>query len=53
MKICDYNHDEIVFDGNKCPLCEKMDEISDLNDEIEELKSEIQTLESTVDELGG
>ena len=38
MKICEENHDEIVFEGgrkNFCPLCAALEEIKELQKEIE------------------
>lgn len=47
MNLCSKGHDEIVYDGRLCPVCEKTVEIeklennlSDLGDEISELKNE-------------
>jgi len=42
MQVCDENHDEIVHDGRKCPLCVLMGEYAD---EITELQAKIIRLE--------
>lgn len=51
MKICDYGHDEICFDGGECPLCEKNKEILGLEDEIDYTKRELAAAEERVSEL--
>jgi len=56
MELCSDNHDEICYNGIECPMCSKIEEISDLTDKIEdmELKMEekndkIADLEKTVE----
>lgn len=43
MNLCDDGHEEICFDGRKCPMCESIDDydkkISDLEDEVHELST--------------
>ena len=34
MKICDEDHDEIVYDSRNCPLCEKIGELKSLEEEL-------------------
>ena len=41
MHICDDGHDEVAYEDEKCPVCEKMDEISKLEDTVDELRREI------------
>lgn len=52
MNICSHKHDEVVFDGHKCPMCELGKEhdstladrdklIDELRDEVRDLKQEI------------
>lgn len=43
MTICSDGHEEIVFSGKRCPLC-------DANQEIEDLKEEIDYLEKQSEE---
>lgn len=57
MKICEVDHDEIVYDQRDCPLCvmkEKLEEsankISDLEDDIEQLEKDVASLEDEVDD---
>jgi len=45
MTICDYKHDEIVFEGKVCPLCEAENRISDLELKIKALSEEIESIE--------
>lgn len=45
MNLCSNNHDEICFEGRKCPLCEKIDEH---NREVESLENEIDGLRDTI-----
>lgn len=35
MNICANNHDEIVFEGKLCPLCEALADIEALEKEID------------------
>lgn len=49
MNICNSEHEEVCFDGRKCPVCEiirdKDREISYLGDTIENLNSTIREME--------
>ena len=44
LNVCSEQHDEIVFEGRKCPFCESIDkfesEIESLNDVITDMKRE-------------
>lgn len=51
MKICSKKHDEICFELNNCPLCEKMDAISSLEDEMLELKESLHALRRTISDM--
>ena len=44
MKICSQHHDEIVYDGRDCPLCEANQTVADRDKEIEDLCDEIESL---------
>ena len=48
MNLCDSGHDEICFDGYKCPLCAKIEEMSS---EIDDLKVKVDELEMRVNDL--
>lgn len=41
MNICSYKHDEIVHEGNICPICGLLD---DKDIRIEELETEVAEL---------
>ena len=45
MKLCDSGHDEICFDGGKCPFCEEVERSARLEEEIADLKEKIKELE--------
>jgi uncharacterized protein (DUF3084 family) len=47
MNLCDYNHDEICFDGRKCPFCEK---VSELDAEIAERDRQVSELDAEIAE---
>lgn len=34
MNICGRNHNEIVFDGKRCPLCEALERIEQLEQDL-------------------
>ena len=40
MNICEEGHEEIVIEGRRCPLCDALQEISNLEDKIRELETE-------------
>lgn len=44
MKVCDDSHDEIVYNGRLCPLCEALNRIDRLEEEVEDLNKEIKNL---------
>jgi hypothetical protein len=45
MRLCDSGHDEICFEGRKCPVCEKIDEIDKLETQNGVLYQRIEDLE--------
>lgn len=49
MNLCNDDHDEVCYEGRKCPLCDMRDtkdaEIGILNDKVNELEGEIRSLE--------
>ena len=51
MKLCDYQHEEIIHDERDCPLCEAIEKVNKLEGCIENLRQEIEDLESTIDEM--
>lgn len=48
MEICSDGHEEIVYEGRKCPICELL---AELNNTIEVQVNKIQELESEIEEL--
>lgn len=55
MNLCSDDHDEVCYEGRKCPACEKEKEraslegeIANLNDKIDDLKLENDDLKSQI-----
>ena len=52
MNLCSSNHEEICFDGRKCPFCEMVDSkdeiISALEDQVGTLKQDVVDRESEI-----
>ena len=44
MNICSDNHEEIVYEGRHCPLCQANSEIKDWTSELEKAREEIDEL---------
>lgn len=44
MEICDDGHDQVCFDGRKCPVCAEMKKVSDMEDQIYDLEETIKEL---------
>jgi hypothetical protein len=46
MNLCSDNHDEVCYEGRKCPVCDMREDlqgsIDDLQKEIEELNNQIE-----------
>jgi hypothetical protein len=42
MRICDWRHKEIAFEGSKCPVCEEREEHEK---KVDELRREIEILQ--------
>lgn len=41
MNVCGfYGHEEIVYTGRKCPLCEALEIIAALTSQVEDLESQ-------------
>ena len=42
MQICDdFNHEDIVYTGKNCPLCEALEQIKELEEQLEEQVKEL------------
>ena len=48
MNLCANGHDEVCYEGYKCPACEVAD---DLNQDIRKLEDKISALENQIGEL--
>ncbi len=50
MYLCSEKHEEICHEGNRCPVCDAIEEleneISDLNSEISNLERKLEDVES-------
>jgi len=44
MNICENYHEQIVFDGRDCPLCEANKKIEELENDLTDQKDENQKL---------
>ena len=40
MNICSKYHDEIVFEGRQCPLCDVISELDEIKETLEKLREE-------------
>lgn len=45
MTLCDGGHDEVCYEVRNCPVCDKMEDIRDLEAKIEELEETIEELQ--------
>ena len=45
MDLCSDGHDEVCYDGRKCPACELHEET------VKEHESDMESLQSQIDEL--
>lgn len=50
MDLCSHNHPEICHDERDCPLCAKVDELTDSEAEIKRLEKELAAAEQRADE---
>lgn len=44
MNMCSHRHDEVVFEGNQCPVCAAKEEISSLESRVEDLRQTVADL---------
>lgn len=52
MELCSYNHDEVVHEDSKCPLCAALDRLAELETASEEaIKTLGRTVDDTVEDL--
>lgn len=50
MKICDDDHDEIVFDGKDCPLCYTLGNVQELEKEVSNLQEDCTRLNDALND---
>jgi transcription initiation factor IIE alpha subunit len=50
MELCEDGHDQVCFDGLKCPVCEELKTVSNLEDKIYDLEKEIEELKDKLEE---
>lgn len=51
FEICDDGHDQIVYTGRKCPLCEAIKTSEDLTDSLKDLEEKFDELKEKYDDL--
>lgn len=51
MNLCDNDHEQIVFEGSPCPLCEANDNVAELGSEVDDLQSQIDQMRDEYAEL--
>jgi len=45
MNLCSDTHEEVCYEGRKCPMCEMIQKVTDFEDEIFGLKEKIEELQ--------
>lgn len=52
MNLCDAGHDEVCYEGRKCPVCTVKEELeaqlAQVQDELASAKLEIEELENSI-----
>lgn len=55
MNLCNEGHEEVCFEGRKCPACSAMEQLQDmvdsLNDDVAKLEKMIIDLENELEVL--
>lgn len=55
MNLCNEGHEEVCFEGRKCPACSAMEQLQDmvdsLNDDVSKLEKMIIDLENELEVL--
>ena len=46
MKLCDDSHEEIVYVGKYCPLCETLSNLAELQIEFDKIHEELESLKN-------
>ena len=52
MKICEEAHDEIVFEGKYCPLCESISNVQELEKELGKVQEDLKRANEAVSNQG-
>jgi hypothetical protein len=50
MTLCSNNHEEVCYEGGRCPVC---DIVSDYEDMVENLNDKINSLELDIEKFKG
>lgn len=50
MELCSFGHDEVCYDGGKCPLC---DMVKEKEQAVDELKYELDIAKDKISDLEG
>lgn len=55
MNLCSDKHDEVAYEGRRCPVCilieEHRDEVRELDVKVDALKAEVEVLEQINNDL--
>lgn len=51
MEICSYNHEEIVYDSKKCPLCQLEDVVQECQEDIKNLTTALENASKELEKL--
>lgn len=51
MYLCDDNHEQIVYEGGLCPMCDLLNENNELQTNNDELTSQCKDLEDELEDL--
>ncbi len=51
MELCSSGHDEVCFEGRRCPVCSAQNDLDNANGEIGDLKKKIDSHEDKNSEL--
>ena len=51
MELCSHGHDEICFDGGRCPLCDTIELLRDAERELEQIELKYERLEDDYEKM--
>lgn len=49
MYVCDSNHEQIVYDGGMCPMCQMIDDHNDMQYQSETMAGELENTKSELE----